>query len=90
MGGGGGHFSGIVAMAVADKDVDEAEAPTESQTTGLVSGVEKARRPEGLLLTPAQRISRVNSVGPRIWLADASMRANMCASPATTLFQNSR
>ena len=46
-GEGGGHFSGIVAMAVADKDVDEADAPTESQTTGLVSGIRKARRPEG-------------------------------------------
>ena len=30
-------------MAVADKDVDEADAPTDSQTAGLVSGTEKAR-----------------------------------------------
>ena len=45
-GEGGGHFSGVVAMAVADNDVDEADAPSESQTTGLVSGTEKVRRLE--------------------------------------------
>lgn len=42
---GGGRLSAIVAMAVADKDPEGSEAPEDSQTTGLLSGQDKARHP---------------------------------------------